>query len=100
MKNDFTDLLHGERDEAGRPWTITKLAEGIYASRAHVNKVLLNRPGPKTEFGPDYGKWTRPKLVRFFKGHFTTWPAMLAVLGWDETGAIVPHGTCDMTQTP
>jgi hypothetical protein len=43
---------------------------------------------------------TRPKLVRFFKAHLTVWRAMLVVLGWDETGAIVPRGTCDTTQTP
>ena len=87
MKNDFMDLLHGERDG---PWTVEKLAAGIYASRCHVNMVLRNAA---VAGKAGYGKQTRPKLVQFFKGHFTAWRAMLAALGWDENGNVIPHGT-------
>ena len=80
MKSDFLDLLHTER--AAGAWTVQRLAEGIYASRSHVNKVLLNRDAPRL------GRLTRPKLARFFKANFKAWRAMLAVLGWDETGAM------------
>ena len=71
MKSDFLDLLHTEG------YTIQKLADGICASRSRVNGVLLNRGG---------GGHIRPKLAKFFKANFVTWPAMLACLGWKEKG--------------
>lgn len=90
MKNrDFIDLLHGEK------FTIGMLADGIFASRPHVNMVLRNHcPNDR----PNFGKQTRRKLIKFFKDKFVTWPAMLAALGWNEAGDKcntdnVPHGT-------
>ena len=113
MKNrDFIALLRGEKDVAGKPYTIEVLAAGICSGRAHVNQVLRNR---LVDGRPRFGHQTRRRLVKFFKGNFRAWPAMLSVLGWGEDGEIknqapagtaaavpyhaVPHGTFDVEQT-
>jgi len=93
--NDFLDLLHGERD-AGKPYTVQMLADGIFAGRSHVNLVLLNKA---VAGKPGFGRQTRRKLVRFFKKNFTAWRAMLGALGWDEAGQQVPRGKFDVKQT-
>ncbi len=87
----FHYLLEQPKDSAGeRLWTVEKVAEAIYSSRAHVTEVLNNKPGR--------GGKTRLKLVRFFKQNFTFWRDMLAALGWDEDGGIVPQGTFHVEQ--
>lgn len=91
MKNkDFLGLLHAQRHPSGRKWTIEKLATAISGNRGHVNDVLNNKPG--------HGGQTRRKLAALFQKDFPSWRAMLATLGWDESGNLVPQGTSDVQQ--
>lgn len=94
MKNlKFYSLLRSVRDAKGRPlWTVGRIAETIYASRATVSDALNNRSRR--------GRVTRVKLVKFFKREFSgTWRQILAALEWDENGRIVPRGKSHVEQT-
>lgn len=93
MKNArFHWLLEQARDERGkRLWTIERISKAIYCGRAHVNEVLNNKP--------HRGAQTRPKLIAFFKQHFSNWTEILESLGWREDGCLIPHGTSHVGQT-
>jgi hypothetical protein len=80
----FYQLLHDPKTERGRRrWTVAKVAEAIYCSRAYVQDVLNNRT--------EHGRLVRRKLVKFFQKEFPlTWRMLLEALGWDEQGRVKP----------
>lgn len=99
MKNRvFHKLLRRLTDEQGRPYTVGKIAEGIFSNRAHLNDVLNNKP--------NHGGNTRWKVVKFLKRIAPCpaplpiasprgegekkphWRELLDALGWDENGAV------------
>ena len=94
INQPFHALLRECRDSYGDRYTVGKLADAINSSRPHVNRVLLNYERTRhQQFGSSYGTITRRKLIKFFKTDFPKQAAaLLAALGWDETGKIVPRG--------
>ena|SRR5579859_909726 len=92
MKNGrFYWLLAQPKDHRGkRLWTLERIAEHICSGRAHVNEVINNKPGRAGALG----KRTRRRLVKFFKENFqSSWPDILASLGWNEAGGRIPCRT-------
>ncbi len=77
----------------GQPCTVGMLAEGIHSSRPHVSLVLNGTVSTGQRFGNGRGGRTRIKLVRYFQTQFPeSADALLAALGWDKQGRIVPRG--------
>ena len=84
MKNrDFHFQLRSLRTATGERWTVGRIAETIYVNRARLNDVLNNQSG--------HGGQTRAKVVRFFEKHLPEHQAqLLAALGWDAEGNVLP----------
>lgn len=91
---EFMQLLRQHRHRDGQVFTVGLLAREIGSGRSHVSQVLRNLPGDKGQrYGEGRGGRTRGKLVSFFRRQFPeATAAMLAALGWDERGQIVPRG--------
>ena len=84
MKNrEFHFKLRKLRTASGERWTVGRIAETIYVSRARLNDVLNNKQG--------HGGQTRAKVVKFFDKHMPEQKAeLMAAMGWSvEGGAVV-----------
>jgi hypothetical protein len=78
-----------------RGLTVQTLADALGTSRSHLSQVLANKPaGPGQAFGTGRGGRTRTRVIKYFQAqHAADLPGLLAVLGWNERGGIVPRGT-------